>query len=203
MTDEIDANEGEEASNDRPSITQQYSFAVGEDGEIDGEIEPVEETVETDLETWGADVDHRECDSRIDQPEATSFGVDDRATVTRGDAGEQGALFAQADDDQQTLTGERAASQCLFETDDGDHSETDEPTTDEPAASATDSNDGTTTTRAVVTDGGHPANSEDEGEGNEGGEDENKPIRTEKVCFACGGSFTGRQCDCSTGVEEL
>ena len=116
---------------DRPTITQQYSFSVGEDGETDG-IEPSEESVETSLETFGADVDHRECDTRIDQPEATTFGVDDRATVTRGDGGEQHALFVDTDDDQQTLTGERAASQCLFENDeqDDDRADTasDEPT---------------------------------------------------------------------------
>ena len=119
---------------DTPTITQQYSFAVGEDGDTDG-IEPSEESVETSLETFGADVDHREQDTRIDQPEASTFGVDDRKTVTRGDGGEQRALFADTTDDQQTLTGERAASQCLFGSDDGDSESDDEPTateSDEP-----------------------------------------------------------------------
>ena len=102
---------------DSPTVTQQYSFTVSEDGDTDG-IEPAEESVETSLEAFGASVDHRERDTRIDQPEATSFGVDDRKTVTRGDGGEQRALFADTDNDQQTLTGERAASQCLFESDD-------------------------------------------------------------------------------------
>jgi hypothetical protein len=112
---------------DTPTVTQQYSFAVGEDGDTDG-IEPSEESVETDLEAFGADVDHRERDTRIDQPEASNFGVDDRKTVTRGDGGEQRALFADTDDDQQTLTGERAASQCLFESDDDPTAtESDEP----------------------------------------------------------------------------
>ena len=49
---------------DRPAISQQYAFAVGEDGGTDGGIEPTEESVETSLETFGADVDHRERDSR-------------------------------------------------------------------------------------------------------------------------------------------
>ena len=110
-------------SDDSPTITQQYSFTVGEDGDTDG-IEPAEESVETSLENFGADVDHRERDTRIDQPKATNFGVDDRKTVTRTDAGEQRALFADTDDDQQTLTGERAASQCLFESDDTEGDET-------------------------------------------------------------------------------
>jgi hypothetical protein len=108
---------------DSPTITQQYSFAVGEDGDTDG-IEPSEESVETSLEAFGASVDHRERDTRIDQPEASTFGVDDRKTVTRGDGGEQRALFADTDDDQQTLTGERAASQCLFDSDDTEGDET-------------------------------------------------------------------------------
>jgi hypothetical protein len=125
---------------DSPTITQQYSFAVGEDGDTDG-IEPAEESVETSLEAFGASVDHRERDTRIDQPEATSFGVDDRKTVTRGDGGEQRALFADTDDDQQTLTGERAASQCLFESDDTANEDDgdDEPTateSDEPSPRA-------------------------------------------------------------------
>jgi hypothetical protein len=110
-------------SNSSLTITQQYSFAVGEDGDTDG-IEPSEESVETSLEAFGASVDHRERDTRIAQPEASSFGVDDRKTVTRGDGGEQRALFADTDDDQQTLTGERAASQCLFDSDDTEGDET-------------------------------------------------------------------------------
>jgi hypothetical protein len=109
---------------DSPTVTQQYSFTVSEDGDTDG-IEPAEESVETSLEAFGANVDHRERDTRIDQPEATSFGVDDRKTVTRTDGGEQRALFADTDDDQQTLTGERAASQCLFEIDDADSTDED------------------------------------------------------------------------------
>ena len=141
-------------SDDSPTITQQYSFSVGEDGESDG-IEPSEESVETSLETWGADVDHREQDTRIDQPEATSFGVDDRKTVTRGDGGEQHALFADTDDDQQTLTGERAASQCLFEND--DHDDPDDPD-DEPADTANTE----ASPRAVATDGGEPVEDPDE-----------------------------------------
>jgi hypothetical protein len=139
-------------NDDSPTITQQYSFAVGDDGETDGAIEPAEESVETSLETWGADVDHRERDTRIDQPEASSFGVDDRASVTRGDGGEQHALFADTDDDQQTLTGERAASQCLFESDEQDDRD-DEPT--EATDEITDASD-EPTPRAVATDGGEP-----------------------------------------------
>ncbi|EMA47793.1 hypothetical protein [Halococcus salifodinae] len=106
-------------SDDTPTITQQYAFSVGEDGETDG-IEAAEESIETSLEAFGANVDHRERDSQIDQPEATTFGVDDRPEATSADAGEQGSLFADTEDDQQTLTGERAASQCLFETDESD-----------------------------------------------------------------------------------
>jgi hypothetical protein len=145
MTEATRANDSDETS-ERPTISQQYSFSVGEDGEIDGEIEPAEETVETDLGTWGADLDHRERESRQDKPEASSFGVDDRPEVTTNDGGEQGALFADTADDQRTLTGERAGSQCLFDTDD-----TDEQADTEPAPAPTDE---ATTSRPVVTDGG-------------------------------------------------
>ncbi|EMA54856.1 hypothetical protein [Halococcus salifodinae] len=112
---------------DSPTVTQQYSFSIGEDGDTDG-IEPSEESVKTSLEAFGASVDHRDRDTRIAQPEASSFGVDDRTVVTRSDGGEQRALFADTDDDQQTLTGERAASQCLFENDTGSDDHTSEPT---------------------------------------------------------------------------
>jgi hypothetical protein len=135
---------------DSPTITQQYSFAVGEDGDTDG-IEPAEESVETSLEAFGASVDHRERDTRIDQPEATSFGVDDRKTVTHTDGGEQRALFADTDDDQQTLTGERAASQCLFESDGGEEGD------DDPTATESDES----SPRALA-DGGHIENDQPE-----------------------------------------
>ena len=145
---------------DSPTISQQYSFAVGEDGDTDG-IEPAEESVETDLEAFGASVDHRERDTRIDQPEASSFGVDDRATVTRSDGGKQRPLFADTDDDQQTLTGERAAHQCLFESDEQDNTPNADESTDTTTAEASP--------RAVATDGGRV---EDDGDStNEAGDD--------------------------------
>jgi hypothetical protein len=146
-------------ADDRPAITQQYSFAVGDDSETNGAIEPAEESVETSLETWGADVDHRERDTRIEQPEASSFGVDDRKTVTHGDGGEQHALFADTDDDQQTLTGERAASQCLFESDDRDGREDD----DRADTTSDESNP-----RAVATDGGTVEDPNDDDEPDHG-----------------------------------
>jgi hypothetical protein len=151
---------------DIPTVTQQYSFAVGEDGDTDG-IEPAEESVETSLEAFGASVDHRERDTRIDQPEATSFGVDDRKTVTRGDGGEQHALFADTEDDQQTLTGERAASQCLFETDSDTEAGTgsDDRADKPPTENATDE----ASPRAVATDGGRV---EDDTSSGEDGDDD-------------------------------
>jgi hypothetical protein len=158
-------------SDSSPTITQQYSFAVGEDGDTNG-IEPSEESVETDLEAFGASVDHRERDTRIDQPEASSFGVDDRKTITRGDGGEQRALFADTDDDQQTLTGEHAASQCLFESDDTEGDETtdeDGESDDEPTATENDEPN----PRAVA-DGGRVENDGEESNDNssdEGGDD--------------------------------
>ena len=153
MTPNDAAHDGDETATDRPEITQQYAFAVGEDGD-GGSIEPTEESVETSLETFGADVDHRERDSRIAQPEASSFGVDDRKTVQRRGDGEQRALFADTEDDQRTLTGGRAASQCLFENDDsGPTTGTDtdaESRTNERTASTDASAEG----QRAVADGG-------------------------------------------------
>ena len=103
-------------STESPRITQQYAFNLDGEGE-GGAIEPSEESVETSLETFGADIDHRERDSQLAKPEASTFGVDDRPSVTRSDSGEQGALFADTSEDQRTLSGERASAQCLFSND--------------------------------------------------------------------------------------
>ena len=184
MTRNDATHDGDEMATERPEITQQYAFSVGEDD--DGSIEPAEESVETSLEAFGADVDHRERDSRIAQPEASSFGVDDRKTVTRGDGGEQRALFADTDDDQRTLTGERAASQCLFENDDS------EPATDADTDAGSQTNERTASTDAsaegqrAIADGGRVEDDEtvpedDAGE-NEGKSEENH--ETEDVIVA-------------------
>ncbi|SFL64201.1 hypothetical protein SAMN04487950_4466 [Halogranum rubrum] len=95
---------------DRPEIEIQQQTAFGEDGQL----ELAETNVETSLEDFGADVDHRDRDSRLDRPEASEFGVDDRPEVTQSSTGDQSTLFADTDADQQTLTGDEAAMQCLF-----------------------------------------------------------------------------------------
>ncbi|MDS0296694.1 hypothetical protein [Halogeometricum luteum] len=96
---------------DRPEIEIQRQTVFGDDGQL----EVTESSVETSLEDFGADVDHRDRDSRLDRPEASQFGVDDRPEVTQSSSGDQSTLFADTDADQQTLTGEEAAMQCLFE----------------------------------------------------------------------------------------
>ena len=72
-------------------------------------------SVETSLEDFGADVDHRDRDSRRDRPEASEFGVDDRPEVEQTSEGDQSTLFADTAEDQQTLAGDDAADRCLFE----------------------------------------------------------------------------------------
>ena len=98
---------------DRPEITiqQQTAFTV------DGGLEPTEESVATSLEDFGADVTHREVETRLDRPVASEFGVDDRVEVrySEGDNTDQTSLFAETADDQQTLTGEDASAQFLFD----------------------------------------------------------------------------------------
>ncbi|AGB33928.1 MULTISPECIES: hypothetical protein [Halobacteriales] len=96
---------------DRPEIEIQRQTAFGDDGQL----EVTETSVETSLEDFGADVDHRDRDSRLDQPEACEFGVDDRPEVEQTSEGDQSTLFADTDEDQQTLAGDDAAARCLFE----------------------------------------------------------------------------------------
>ncbi|MGB9963011.1 hypothetical protein ACOZ32_12535 (plasmid) [Halobacterium sp. MBLA0001] len=96
---------------DRPEIEVQRQTAFGEDGQL----EVTETSVETSLEDFGADVDHRDRDSRLDRPEASEFGVDDRPEVAESAAGDQSTLFADTDADQQTLSGDEAAMQCRFD----------------------------------------------------------------------------------------
>ncbi|WP_254547339.1 hypothetical protein [Halomarina pelagica] len=96
---------------DRPTIQIQRQTAFGDDGQL----EVTETSVETSLEDFGAEVDHRDRDSRLDQPEASKFGVDDRPEVERSSESDQSSLFATTDEDQQTLTGDKAVARCLFE----------------------------------------------------------------------------------------
>jgi len=102
---------GSKHMSNRPEIEIQHQTAFGDDGRL----EVVEESVETSLEDFGAEIDHRERDSRLDQPEADQFGVDNRPEVVRSSESDQATLFADTADDQRTLTGEEAATRCLFE----------------------------------------------------------------------------------------
>ena len=95
---------------DHPEIEIQRQTAFGEDGQL----KVTETSVETSLEDFGADVDHRDRDSRVDRPEASEFGVDDRPEVQQSSEQEQSSLFAETDENQQTLTGDDAAMRCLF-----------------------------------------------------------------------------------------
>nr|WP_224829003.1 hypothetical protein [Saliphagus infecundisoli] len=97
----------------RPEITIQHQAAFTDDGDL----ELTEESVETSLEDFGADVSHRDQESRLDRPTASEFGVDDRVEVRElaGDDSDQSSLFADTADDQQTLTGEDASARFLFE----------------------------------------------------------------------------------------
>ena len=96
---------------DRPEIKIQRQTAFSDDGQL----EITETSVETSLEDFGADVDHRDRDSRLDRPEASEFSVDDRPEVEHSDKSDQASLFADTAEDQQTLAGDDAADRCLFE----------------------------------------------------------------------------------------
>lgn len=102
---------GSKNVSDRPTIEIQQQTAFGDDGQL----EVTETSVETSLEDFGADVDHRERNSRVDRPEAEQFGIDDRPEVAHSSESDQSTLFADTTEDQRTLTGDDAMSRCLFE----------------------------------------------------------------------------------------
>ena len=92
----------------RPVVQQQMVFAEG------GEIEPEEGPVRTSLEDYGAEIDHREQETRVEQASASEFGIDDRPEVKRAESSEQAGLFTSAAEEQRTLDGEQAAERSLF-----------------------------------------------------------------------------------------
>ena len=96
---------------DRIEIEIQRQTAFGDDCQL----EVTEASVETSLENFGADVDHRDRGSRLDRPETSEFGVDDRPEVEQTSEDDQSTLFADTDEDQQTLAGDDGVGRCLFE----------------------------------------------------------------------------------------
>ena len=97
-----------EHEREQPVVQRQMVFAES------GEIEPEEGPVGTSLEDYGAEVDHREQESRVEQASASEFGIDDRLEVKRAESGEQAGLFTSAAEEQRTLDGEQAAGRLLF-----------------------------------------------------------------------------------------
>ena len=93
---------------EKPSVQRQMVFAE------DGEIEPEEGPIGTSLEDFGAEVDHRERETQVEQASASEFGVDDRPEVKRAKSGEQARLFVSTAEDQRTLNGEQVAGRSLF-----------------------------------------------------------------------------------------
>jgi hypothetical protein len=77
-------------SDQRPVVQRQMVFAEG------GEFEPEEGPIGTSLEDFGAEVDHREHDTKIEQASASEFGIDDRPEVKRAKSDEQAGLFTSA-----------------------------------------------------------------------------------------------------------
>ena len=106
-------------SNSAPkrSIPREQQLVFGDDGNLESD----EDSVETSLEAFGAEVDHSEGSSRVAQPAASRFGVDDRAETSQRTESDQHSLFADVDADQQTLGGADAATRCLFDNDDSDN----------------------------------------------------------------------------------
>ncbi len=81
----------------------------------DGHLDVSESSVDIAREDFGAEVDHRDRDSRLDRPAASQFGVDDQPDVEQSAESAQSTLFAATADDQQTLAGDNANTRCLYE----------------------------------------------------------------------------------------
>jgi hypothetical protein len=92
-------------------ITAETQMQFGESGDL----EPKDEAVEVTLDQFDIDIDKRETETRLDRPEASGLMKDDRPEADTRDAGEQANLFADAEEQQQTLAGRSAQNQCLFD----------------------------------------------------------------------------------------
>jgi hypothetical protein len=107
------ASEDTDSDTEYP-ITREQQMVFG----ANGEIEPDGDSVETSLEAFGADIDHSDGSAQVAKPKASQFGVDDRAeTPSKRSESDQRSLFADVEDDQQTLGGDDAATRCLFNDD--------------------------------------------------------------------------------------
>lgn len=96
-------------TDDTPTVQHQVEFTA------DGELEA--QDTDSTLEHFGADVETDERESKIDEPAASEFGVDDRPDESAAidDAGEQSRLFASTDECQETLSGEKAINSSRFD----------------------------------------------------------------------------------------
>ncbi|QLH82160.1 hypothetical protein [Halosimplex pelagicum] len=118
--DEQTANSDDEGtSQDSDSVTGTEAFDITAQTQMQfgesGELEPKNDAVEVTLDEFDVDIDQREKETQIDRPEATGLMADDRPELDTRDGGEQANLFADAEEEQQTLTGESAQNQCLFD----------------------------------------------------------------------------------------
>ena len=112
-SEQVQSSEPQEASKHSVEVEQQMVFNSA------GDLEPDSESVETSLEAFGADVDHRKRPTQVAEPAASEFGVDDRTEVTEVSDSDQSSLFTDVKNDQQTLEGEDASNQCLFDDESG------------------------------------------------------------------------------------
>jgi hypothetical protein len=113
---EDSSGEAETATSDKDSDTAEIEFdstTTQASFDSDGTI-TTPDTTETSLGDWGLDVG-RERETRYEQEAASEFGIDDRVETGDDNSGDQTLLFPDTDDDQLTLTGEKASTQSLFE----------------------------------------------------------------------------------------
>ena len=114
-----------ENSGDQTSQFEDLSPAGGRQTGFneDGELEPIEESYDTSLDQFGADIDPVK-ETKQEREQATSILKDDRDDQSKADKsseddenGEQGQLFPDVNDGQQTLNGKEAHNRFLFDED--------------------------------------------------------------------------------------
>lgn len=100
--------------NDTTKIKDRDELSIARQARLGTEgVEVDDDPVETDFRDWGLDLDTREREPQIEQPEASEFGVDDRKVATRTRS-EQEALFEPVAEDQVSLDGSSATGISKF-----------------------------------------------------------------------------------------
>lgn len=93
---------------EKPNVARQVRFGT------DGSMEADEE-VDTDFSDWGIHEEGPKRETRIEQEQASQFGIDDRTEVEQTSQTEQGKLFAKRSEKQMGLDGKAGGMEAQYE----------------------------------------------------------------------------------------